>query len=509
MTQSSNKQIKTAAIISYISIIFNIISGLIYTPWMVKSIGKSDYGLYVLVSSFLIYFTIDFGLGQATARFLAKYRAENEEQKVNQLLSLTTKIYLGISLIMMTALIVVFFFIQNIFMQLNAAEIEKFKIIYVIAGLFSVVSFPFMSLNGIFIAYERFVVLKLCDILSKIGVILFMVCAILLGYKLYALIAINAFIGIIVIVFKLSYIFKTTAIRIDLKYTSKTLTRELFSFSIWSSILGIAQRLIINIAPTLLGIYSGTTAIAVFSIGILIESYVWTFASALNGLFLPKVSGLLSTSANREQVLQLMVKVGRIQLFLIGILYIGMITLGQEFIILWMGSEFTNSFPIVLMLIFPGFFTLTQEIASTLLYVENKIKFKAIIYMVAAITSMVLSVFLIPYFGAIGAAMGIVISLIIFEVIGVNIFYYKIMKINIFYFLKACLFKMLPSLAIVLAFGLALNYYISAINFVVFFIKAGLIAAVYLLVMWFFSLNKYEKELILSIYKKFTPNKLN
>lgn len=402
-----------------------------------------------------------------------------------------------------------FFFLQNIFLQLNSAEIEKFKTIYVIAGLFSLVSFPFMSLNGVFIAFERFVVLKLCDIFSKIGVILFMVIALLLGYKLYAIIAINAFIGIIVILFKLIYLFKTTAIKIDLKYKSKALTKELFGFSAWTSVLGIAQRLIINIAPTLLGIYSGTTAIAVFSIGMLIESYVWTFASALNGLFLPKVSGLLSTSENREQVLQLMVKVGRIQLFIIGILYIGMITLGQEFIVLWMGPKFANSYPIVLMLIFPGFFTLTQEIASTLLYVENKIKFKAIIFMVAAIMSILLSVFLIPYFGALGAAMGIVISLLIFEVIIINIFYQKIMKINIIYFFKACLLKMAPSLAIALGFGFAVNYYIPATNFVVFFIKASIIALVYIVVMWFFSLNKYEKELILSIYKKFTPNKLS
>lgn len=115
MTETSNKQIKTAAIISYISIVFNIITGLIYTPWMVNSIGKSDYGLYVLVSSFLIYFTIDFGLGQAIARFLAKYRAENNEQKVNQLLSITTKIYLLISLIMLIALVVVFFFSAEYF----------------------------------------------------------------------------------------------------------------------------------------------------------------------------------------------------------------------------------------------------------------------------------------------------------------------------------------------------------------------------------------------------------
>lgn len=496
-------QIKTAAIISYISIVFNIIIGLLYTPWMVKSIGKSDYGLYILVSSFLIYFTIDFGLGQAIARFLAKYRAENNEEKINQLLGITSKIYLTVSVLILIALIVVYFFIQNIFLQLNAIEIEKFKSIYIIAGLFSFISFPFMSLNGIFIAYERFTVLKLCDVFSKIGVILFMVIALLLGYKLYALIAINAIVGIGIIIFKLIYLHKTTSIQVDLQYKSKELIKEIFSFSIWATFLGIAQRLLINIVPTLLGIYSGTTAIAIFSIGMLVESYVWTFASALNGLFLPKVSLLSTNSANREEVLQLMIKVGRIQLFIIGILYIGLISMGKEFLLLWMGTDFVKSYTIIILLIIPSFFTLTQDIASTLLYVENKIKFKAILYVIAAVISILLSIILIPSYGALGATIAVVSSLIVFEVIGVNIYYYKIMKVNVFVFFRECLLKMLPTLILVLAISVGINHFIQATNFLLFFIKAGFVGLVYFLFFWFFGLNKDEKQLISSIFYKF------
>lgn len=74
-------QIKTGALLSYGSIIFNIISGLIYTPWMVHQIGKSDYGLYILVTMFMTYFVMDFGLGQAVARYIAKYRSEGEDEK--------------------------------------------------------------------------------------------------------------------------------------------------------------------------------------------------------------------------------------------------------------------------------------------------------------------------------------------------------------------------------------------------------------------------------------------
>ena len=78
MTKLSNSQIKKGAIISYFSIIFNIIVGLIYTPWMIKLIGKSDYGLYVLANSFLAYFLVDFGLSQSITRFISKYIAEKK-----------------------------------------------------------------------------------------------------------------------------------------------------------------------------------------------------------------------------------------------------------------------------------------------------------------------------------------------------------------------------------------------------------------------------------------------
>ena len=48
---TSNQQIKYGAILSYIGIVVYILIGLLYTPWMIKVIGKNDYGLYTLAYS--------------------------------------------------------------------------------------------------------------------------------------------------------------------------------------------------------------------------------------------------------------------------------------------------------------------------------------------------------------------------------------------------------------------------------------------------------------------------
>ena len=58
----SSSQIKTGAILSYISIGINVLSGLIYTPWMIHSIGKEDYGLFTLALSVISLLVFDFGL---------------------------------------------------------------------------------------------------------------------------------------------------------------------------------------------------------------------------------------------------------------------------------------------------------------------------------------------------------------------------------------------------------------------------------------------------------------
>ena len=53
-------QIKAGAIMSYISLFITILIGIIYTPWMINSIGKADYGLYVLAMSVINIFVFDF-----------------------------------------------------------------------------------------------------------------------------------------------------------------------------------------------------------------------------------------------------------------------------------------------------------------------------------------------------------------------------------------------------------------------------------------------------------------
>ena len=44
------------AMISYVALAVNMLTGLIYTPWMVSKIGQSNYGIYALAISLISVF---------------------------------------------------------------------------------------------------------------------------------------------------------------------------------------------------------------------------------------------------------------------------------------------------------------------------------------------------------------------------------------------------------------------------------------------------------------------
>ena len=48
-------QLKAGAILSYLNIIINICVGLVYTPFMMRALGQSEYGLYALIGSVAAY----------------------------------------------------------------------------------------------------------------------------------------------------------------------------------------------------------------------------------------------------------------------------------------------------------------------------------------------------------------------------------------------------------------------------------------------------------------------
>lgn len=493
-------QIKTGAIISYVALFLNIVIGLLYTPWMINTIGKADYGLYTLAMSVISLFVFDFGLGSAITRFVSKYLAEGRQDKVDNLLGLVFKLYLLGDLIILLGLLVLYIFLSDIYQGLTLEEMEKFKVIFIIASMFCVISFPFIPLNGIIISYERFIQLKSCDLIHKCIIVALMTACLLMGGGLFSLVIVNSVAGIIIILFKLAVLGKTRINAIQWRYWDKVVLKSVLSFSVWVTVIQLAQRCIFNIAPSILAAFATSTAITILGIAICLEGYTYSFASAINGMFLPRVSRMVAKN-NREEILKLMIRIGRIQIYIIGLMCVGFICVGREFIQIWLGDGYGDVYVCSLLIILPSFLQLPQEIGNTTVVAEGKVKLQAYAFMLMAAINLLLSYPMTKYYGVVGLCGSIMIAYIV-RTIMMDYIFYRTLHINIIKFFINSYVKILPSLLLVIAICLLFNRYYIQVGWIGFVIKTIVCTLVYILSVWNFAMDNSEKELLSVPIKK-------
>ena len=484
---------------SYVAIAINILTGLFYTPWMIHSIGRENYGLYTLAMSVITLFVFDFGLSSAVTRFIAKYLAEGNQQKANNCLGLVYRLYIIIDIVLFLILTGIFFFIPEIYRELTPDEIEKFKVIYCMSALYSVISFPFIPVNGVLTAHEKFVQVKICDVLHKLIIVGAMTVCLLAGMGLYALVMVNAISGVLTIIFKLWCISHYTQQKISWHYFNKSEFKEIVNFSGWVTVIALAQRCIFNLAPSILGALSGSVAIAILGVATTLEGYTYTFANAINGMFLPKVSRIVTN--DQASVLPLMIRVGRVQIYVVALIVFGIVCFGQEFIRLWVGEGFSDSFLCAVLIVAPSLFHLPQMIGIETVYAANKVKKMAYVMTVMAIVNLLGAIMLAPSLGAKGICISVCVAYLL-RTIGMDVIFYRDLHIDVFTFFKESYIKMLIPLIIVFAIGLACGYYIPSFGWLGFVVKIGVFVCAYSLIMFFFVMNPDEKGLIIKPLKR-------
>lgn len=490
----SNRQIKIGAIISYAAILISILTSLIYLPWMTHQIGQSNYGLYTLANSFVTMFLVDFGLSSAAARFLAKYRAEQKADRENIVFSVITKLYMVIDGGIFAVLIIAYFFLEVIYKGLDVSELEVLRQLYIVVAIFSIISFPCMSFNGVLTAHEKFIELKLCDLGQKLVSIALIIAALCCNLGVVAIVMANAVSGLLFILVKIVIIYHKTEIKFNFSLKDSEITKEIFSFSIWTAISSLCQRFYFTFAPTILGIVSNSREIAIFSPANALEGYFYMFAEAVNGLFLAKISRYIAED-REDRIYELMVKVGRYQLFVMGIIFIGYICIGREFMILWMGKDYEKAYYCGMFLFIPDMFGFTQQIGSTAIVAKNKVKLSAIGSLLSTAVCIVMSFTISRFLGAIGASIAIATGYFI-AFLNANRLYSIYLDIPIVRFFRECFGSFIIPDILTIVIGIFLVKFLPFYGWTGIAIKGGIIIIAYLGLTLPFALNEEEKRLI-------------
>ena len=501
-------QLKAGAILNYASIALHTLISLLYTPYMLRMLGQSEYGLYALVGSVISYLTVlDLGFGNAIVRYTAKYKAEGKTEEQYRLFGMFISLYMIIGIVAFIAGLGLYFNVDNMFGEtMTTYELGRAKILMLIMIFNLAISFPFNIYGSILTAYEDFVFRKIFSIATTLLKVAVMIALLHCGYKAVAIVILSTVINIVTIAVNYIYLKKNYTIKFTFGKFDWLLLREITIYSIWIFLNVIMDRIYWSTGQFVLGATVGTVAVSVFAIAIAIEAIFMNFSTAIVSVFLPRVTTMVVTTT-KEEISNTFIKIGRIQYIIVSFILVGYIVFGKQFIILWAGSEYAPAYLMALLFLISLAVPLIQNLGITILQARNQMRFRSTLNIIIAIISLGFQIVLSKYYGGLGCAIAISGALIIGQGIIMNWYYYKHQSLNIPNFWRE-IFKMSFVPAIFSIIGVIIFNYVQINSFATLLISITLFSLLYIPFFWKIGMNDRERELFNGVLRKLKIKKI-
>ena len=137
----------------------------------------------------------------------------------------------------------------------------------------------------------------------------------------------------------------------------------MLGFSVFVFIGSIVDMLFWATDKVILGMLASSTAVAVYNIGSTFNGMVMNLSTSVSGVLAPRVTGMVVKEASKEQLTELFIRVGRLQFLIIGLVVSGFTVFGRDFIELWAGPGYRDSYWIAVLTMFPLCIPLIQNLS--------------------------------------------------------------------------------------------------------------------------------------------------
>lgn len=497
-------QIKAGAVLSYLSLILTVIISLIYTPIMIKALGQTEYGVYSLMAAFVGYLTIlDMGLGNAIVRYIARTRATNDRDEESKLSGMFFVLFTILGSIVVIVGVIMYYQIDLLFGNtLEAEELKLAKQMAVILILNFAISFPLSVFGALIQAHERFVFIKLIAIVRSVVIPLVTVPLLFMGQGSIMLVTISSLVNIACLLLNVVYCFKNLGIKIKFGYFDKKKLREILIYSSFIFLNAIMDKIYWSTDQIVLGSVTGANQVAIYAVAMQFIMIYISISTAISGLFLPKVSIMDMKGANSKDFSNIFIKIGRIQAHVMWLILGSFIIVGQAFIKIWVGGTYSDAFYIVLIIMIPLTISLIQNTGISILQAKNLHAFRSVTFLAVATLNVFISIPIAKTYGTLGVAAITAITLFINQVVILNPYYYLKLKIDILSFwrnVSKSIFVLIVSLIITLLIKgiLKINSAITEL-----LSMGSIFVSIYCILTWFISMNKYEKDLVISFLNR-------
>ena len=192
-------------------------------------------------------------------------------------------------------------------------------------------SFPLSIFASILQAYEKFIFLRVTNILRVLMNPLLVLPFLYWGYGSVMMVVVSTILNFACLFANWFYCVHYLHVKFARGKFASVFLREIAAYSFFIFLNAIMDKVYWGTGQFVLGMVSGMMEVAIYAIAMQFMMMDMNFSNAISSVMLPKVTMMVTQKATPKQLTDLMIRIGRLQYLVVGYLFIMFALVGRAF----------------------------------------------------------------------------------------------------------------------------------------------------------------------------------
>ncbi len=384
------------------------------TPILIYLLGKEQYGLMALLISVLTPLgLLDFGIGEATVKYIAENIGREDYVQTGKYLRSTLLFNLSVGCLGgMVIILLARFLITSVFnVPSGSQDLARYCLYWI--GINWCVMQIRQTFTGVVMAMQHYGILNIGNIITNLITIVAGLGVLFFGGNLLDLVRIQA---IVAALMALGWLIVAKRLlpnisffpRLDLLSFQKTL-----GFGLWQMLNRMGGILGHQSERWLLGVLLPVSTVGFYNVGVQVVGVIYLAAYKTGEVLFPAVSQMQGQLRD-EEAARLVVQANWVITALAISCFVPMIVFAYDLLFVWIGLDFAvNTGGLLRILAFGAGASCLFAIPSFYLLGIGKSKWLALMSFIQGIITLVVAALLIPRVGLAGAGWGVTLSTVV------------------------------------------------------------------------------------------------
>jgi O-antigen/teichoic acid export membrane protein len=390
-----------------------LVTGFLLAPFVLHRVGAADYGLWILVNSLTGYASVlEFGISAAVIKYVAEFRVRGEREQVQAFVATSLSLYTVLGVLAILFSVGVAALLPHL-VNVPPGEEAKAARLVLLAGVGLGLSIPATIIVGVLRGLQRFDLLNLLTIINTLMSAAATIAVLLLGWGVMGIAAVAIPVTILTQIPGLLLVRRADPeMRIGWRGARRDLVRTVTGFSFKLFVTQIARQLQMRTDEIVIAGALPIASVTPYSFGRRLGEIPNQLANQLVRTLMPLASSL---HAERDwtRLRAMFVATTRVSTAIAAALAAVLTVLAPSLLRLWVGPEYAQHWPIVLLISLSSVAALSVYPAGAILQGMDKHKLQAITSVMNGTLNLALSLILVRRIGIAGVALGTLIPTIL------------------------------------------------------------------------------------------------